>query len=128
MKIRNPYIIFFAVAAILLTAFIGAEYIKSQFVNGNPRYTVGVVTEFKEYVRTFNNTIYYNYTVEGKQYTSKYRSRELPTNLKGKRIIIKFSNTIRRWNYPFYLTIVPDSIQPPAEGWEKEPEFLVEIY
>jgi hypothetical protein len=123
MKNLKSNLIFFALAAILLTIFIGASYIKNRFVNGNPRYTVGVVTEFKEYVRTFNNTIYYTYSVEGKQYTSKYRSGELPTDIKGKRIVVKFSNTIRKWNYPFYMDIVPDSIKPPAEGWEKEPEF-----
>jgi hypothetical protein len=123
MKISKSNLIFFTIAAIALTIFIGASYIKNQFVNGNPRYTVGVVTEFKEYVRTYNNSIEYIYTVDGKQYKSKYRSGELPADIKGKRIVIKFSNTIRKWNYPFYMDLVPDSIQPPVEGWEKEPEF-----
>lgn len=124
MKNRKANLIFFAIVAIGLTIFIGGSYIKNSIVNGNPRYTVGVVTEFKEYVRTYNNSIEYTYNVDGKIYTSKYRSRELPTNIKGKRILVKFSNTIRKWNYPFYLTAVPDSIQPPTGGWEKEPAYL----
>jgi hypothetical protein len=116
-------LIFFALVVILLTIFIGAEYIKNHFINGNPRYTVGIVTDFKEYVRTYNNSIHYTYMVDNKQYTGKYRSRELPTDIKGKRIVVKFSNIIHRWNYPFYLEIVPDSIHPPARGWETNPKF-----
>lgn len=124
MKFRKANLIFFAVAAILLTIFIGSSYIKNRFVNANPRYTVGVVTEFKEYpVRTYNNTIRYSYKVDGKPFNGKYRSGELPSDIKDKRIIVKFSNTIRRWSYPFYMEVVPDSIQAPAGGWEQKPEF-----
>lgn len=123
MKNRKANLIFFAIVAIGLTIFIGADYIKNRFVNANPRYTVGVVTEFKEYpVRTYNNCIYYTFSVDGKDYTSKYSSGELPTDIKGKRILVKFSNTFHMWNYPFYLTLVPDSIQPPNGGWETFPE------
>lgn len=119
MKNRKANLIFFAIVAIGLTIFIGADYIKNRFVNANPRYTVGVVTELKEYpVRTYNNCIYYTYTIDGKQYNSKYRSRELPTDIEGKRIVVKFSNTVRRWSYPFYMDIVPDSVQAPDGGWE----------
>jgi|GEM_PF-3434425 hypothetical protein len=123
MKVRKSNLIFVAIAATALTLFIGADYIKSRFVNRNPRYTVGVVTEFKEYVRAHNNSIAYTYTVDGRQYSGKYRGNELPTNIKGKRLVVKFSNTIRRWSYPLCMDIVPDSIQPPAGGWENEPEF-----
>lgn len=123
MKISKSNLIFVAVAAAALTLFVGADSIKSRFVNRYPRYTVGVVTEFNEYVRAHNNCIGYTYTVDGKHYSGKYRGSELPTGIKGKRIVVKFSNSIRRWSYPLCANIVPDSIQPPAGGWEKEPEF-----
>ena len=120
-KISGTHL-FIAIAVVAVSVFVGWEYLKSVVVNSTARYTVGVVTEFKESSRQHNNSIEYTYTVNGKQYNNKYRSRELTADIKGKRIVIKYSNTFRSWNYPYYTNIVPDSVHPPAEGWNEFPE------
>jgi hypothetical protein len=102
--------LFWGIAIISLILFIGYDYIKLYSINLHPKYTIGVVTKFTSRARTYDNQIDYYYTVNGHKYTHYYQSGRLPLNLQGKRILIKYSNDVKRWNVPFYNEIIPDSV------------------
>ncbi len=121
MKIVKGTYLLVGLAIVLLSISIGVDYFKYLLLRSNHRYTIGYVTYYKGYVRTVDNCIYFNYTADGKKYTSKFCSNLLSSKLKGKRILVIFSSKIKFINEPLYNQIIPDSVQAPIEGWESYP-------
>jgi hypothetical protein len=95
----------------LLALSIGGEQFKRWMIETKPAFTEGYVDEYRSYARDINNRIEYTYNVEGKTFHGKFRSNELPTDLKGKRIVIQYSDAVHRWSLPLYQRIVVDSIR-----------------
>ena len=128
MKIHKGNVIFVTIVITLLIIFIGFDYIKQVILESNHRYTIGYVTDYKQFVRTYNNRIHYTFSVNGKQYESEFRSSELTSDLKGKRIVVKFSSLFPRINIPNHKQVIlNDCTAPPADGWDKEPNGILEL-
>jgi hypothetical protein len=124
MKITNGTSIFVGIIILALSITIGWDYLKFKLIEKTHRYTIGTVTLFKSYARETNNRIEYYYNVDGKRYEGKFRSSSLNKNLEGKKILIEFSTSVKRFNQPIYTTIIADSINVPESGWQTIPDFI----
>lgn len=125
MKISKGSWIFWSIVIVFVGISIGYDYIKYALLKSNHRYTIGYVTDYKGFVREYNNRIHYTYTIDGKEIEAKFRSRDLDPGLKGKRILVMFSPVFKFVNEPKYSVIIPDSVSAPESGWVDLPVFLL---
>lgn len=122
MKIHKGTLVFFLLGAILLSVFIGYDYVRSFAIERSPRFTIAYVKDYKSFVREYNNRIEYYYFVNGKRIDAKFRSKDLNPKLKGQLIFVKFSGVFSRWNVPLFEKVLADSLEAPTEGWGVLPE------